>query len=213
MICCPVRTSSGRNRRAPNSSLEDLIIFETSFGSAFLPLCSPISNCCFKNSFCFCVKRDFFVIVLSAHPIVRGEKHWLFCSSHYNCTVEILVPSSISFEAYPRFALSYSVSCSGSRLCFPVSRCACNDTKRLYALMHPSSGQGKSGEACSFSPSSSSCSRLLASLAAFGSLADFLFTCLSHLLERWLSTQFLRWGINHFKSFRDLQNSFKLRPR
>ena len=92
--------------------------------------------------------------------------------------MEILLPSSISFEAYPRFALSYSVSCSGSRLCFPVSRCACNDTKRLYALMHPSSGHGKSGEAYSFSPSASSCSRLFASLAAFGSLADFLFTCL-----------------------------------
>ena len=73
--CLGERTSLPRKRWAPDSFLTLCISFDTSFGSAFFPRSSPMTNCSVINFFCSSVNWVRFLVVFSAHLYFQRFLH------------------------------------------------------------------------------------------------------------------------------------------
>ena len=71
-ICAFVSLSVQLNIRSFDGFLDVLISFSTCGGSALQPVLFPITNFAFKYSLTFWGNQVEFVVLLIAHPIVRG---------------------------------------------------------------------------------------------------------------------------------------------
>ena len=71
-VCVFVSHSLQLNLRSFDGFLDVLISFSTWFGSALQPVLSPIKNLAVRYSFTFCGNQVELVVLLIAHPMVKG---------------------------------------------------------------------------------------------------------------------------------------------